>query len=159
MHNLSERLPESAKKVWRINATITTSIFAILTLAFFITRIWWHNMPLFIGFILLGYTVIQGVLFIFVIPPIRLKIWGYEIRENEVDIQFGLIIRKRVLIPMSRIQHVDTEKGPIQRIFNLATLSITTAGSNHKIPALLDETAILLRSKISRLADMSDEDV
>jgi membrane protein YdbS with pleckstrin-like domain len=85
--------------------------------------------------------------------------WGYEIKDNEIDIQHGIIVVKRTLIPMARIQHVDTEHGPIMRQFELATLNIATAGTEHKIPALDFDTARTLRKKISSLAALSDDDV
>lgn len=85
--------------------------------------------------------------------------WGYAINEHDIDIQHGIIVIKRSLIPMHKIQHVDTEHGPILRLFKLATLSISTAGTKHKIPALHQERAEALRQQIAHLARMSEEDV
>jgi len=154
-----ESLDPNAHKVWRINGVITLIVFLLITLSFFIVRYFFFELPIFIGFIILGFSLFLGVLNILIIPPIRMIYWGYEIKDEEIDIQYGLLIIKRTLIPMQRIQHVDTEHGPIMRIFNLATLSVSTAGTTHKIPALKYEDAVKLRQKISALAQVSEEDV
>jgi len=133
-------------------------IYGLFTAAFFITRLF-LDIPLSIGIIMGGITLFLAALQIFIIPKIRMIYWGYEIKDNEIDIQHGLIIIKRTLIPMARIQHVDTEHGPIMRKFELATLNIATAGTEHKIPALDFETARTLRKKIASLAALSDDDV
>ncbi len=154
-----ESLDPNAHKVWRINGLITFVIFLMVTVGFFIVRHFFFDMPQMIGFILLGLSIFLAILNIVIIPPIRMIYWGYEIKEEEIDIQYGIIIIKRTLIPMQRIQHVDTEHGPIMRLFNLATLSVSTAGTTHKIPALKYEDAVNLRQKISALAQVSEEDV
>lgn len=153
-----ERLHPKAIKAWRIKGLIYTMIYTLLTLAFFITRIF-MDMPLFIGMILLALTIFLAILQILVIPKIRMIYWGYEIKDNEIDIQHGIIVIKRTLIPMARIQHVDTEHGPIMRKFELSTLNIATAGTEHRIPALDFDTARMLRKKIASLAALSDDDV
>ena len=53
-------------------------------------------------------------------PNIRWKIWRYEVREQEIEIQSGLFIVKRTLIPMVRVQHVDTEQGPILKKYDFS---------------------------------------
>ncbi len=153
-----ERLNPKAIKAWRIKGTLYFSVYVILTAAFFITRIF-ISMPLEIGLVLTGVSLLLGIIQILVVPKLRMIYWGYEIKDNEIDIQHGIIVVKRTLIPMARIQHVDTEHGPIMRQFELATLNIATAGTEHKIPALDFDTARTLRKKISSLAALSDDDV
>jgi membrane protein YdbS with pleckstrin-like domain len=152
------RLHPKAIKAWRIKGLMYSVIYGLFTAAFFITRLF-LDIPLSIGIIMGGITLFLAALQIFIIPKIRMIYWGYEIKDNEIDIQHGLIIIKRTLIPMARIQHVDTEHGPIMRKFELATLNIATAGTEHKIPALDFETARTLRKKIASLAALSDDDV
>ena len=60
---------------------------------------------------------------------------------------------------MVRVQHVDTEQGPLLRKYNLATVTISTAATVHGIPALDIEEAEEMRHAISRLARVADEDV
>lgn len=152
-------LDPRARQVWFIQGILLGIILLLLPLAYTILNylFWdlswkWAFGGLALIFIL---TTVQAC----ILPPIRMRIWRYDIKEEEVDIQHGLIIKKRTLIPMIRVQHVDTEHGPIMRHLGLATLLISTAGSQHRIPALDQERAAQLRGDISRLARMSDEDV
>lgn len=89
----------------------------------------------------------------------RHKVWRYEVHENEIDIQSGIFVVTRVIVPMVRVQHVDTSQGPLLRKYNLATVKIFTAATVHSIPALEMEEADQLRDSISRLARVTDDDV
>ncbi len=154
-----ERLDEKAIKAWRLKGLVYTLGYVLLWVGFILFRHFVVDLPFFTILILAIVLALISVVQVIVIPIIRMYYWGYEITENDIDIQYGLIIITRSLIPMAKIQHVDTEHGPIMRFFNLATLSISTAGTVHKIPALKFDTARALRRQISSLAALSDEDV
>lgn len=96
---------------------------------------------------------------IWLIPKIRHHIWRYEVFENEIEIQHGLIRVTRVIVPMVRVQHVDTSQGPLLRHYRLASVQISTAATVHDIPALELEEADELRDYISRLARVTEDDV
>ena len=42
---------------------------------------------------------------------------------------------------MVRVQHVDTEQGPILKKYDLATITISSAATTHTIPALITAEA------------------
>jgi membrane protein YdbS with pleckstrin-like domain len=46
-----------------------------------------------------------------------------------VDIRTGVVWRRIISVPRSRVQHIDVAQGPIERRYGLATLSIYTAGT------------------------------
>jgi membrane protein YdbS with pleckstrin-like domain len=94
-----------------------------------------------------------------VIPALRWKRWRYEVRENEIELKRGIFVIKRTLVPMIRVQHVDTRQGPILKKYRLATVTISTAATVHEIPALDVEEAEELRFFISQLARVADDDV
>jgi membrane protein YdbS with pleckstrin-like domain len=55
------------------------------------------------------------------------------------------------IIPFGRIQHIDVDQGPVQRRYDLATLSVHTAGSHNdtvSLPGLLHADALALRETI-----------
>jgi membrane protein YdbS with pleckstrin-like domain len=93
------------------------------------------------------------------IPYLSWKKWRYAIDENEIDLARGVIIHKRTLIPLSRVQHVDTRQGPILRWYKLATVTISTAATTHEIPALDEMIADRVRSQISTYARLAEDDV
>jgi uncharacterized protein len=96
---------------------------------------------------------------IVLLPYLRWKKWRYSIDENEIDLKRGILVIQRTLIPLSRVQHVDTRQGPILRAYGLATVTISTAATTHEIPALDEYTADKVRDTISRFARLAEEDV
>lgn len=153
-----QRIPRTAVKAWRISGFLTSLFFWLVPLGiwFFDTErvvdLWIH---LLILSIVLGITL----LFTFLIPHVRWKRWSYDINEHEIDLQHGLIIVQRTLVPVNRVQHVDTRQGPILRNYGLSNVAISTAATTHEIPALTEENAGTVRDQISRLALKAKEDV
>ena len=80
--------------------------------------------------------VLYAYLFIILFPTLRWKRWRYEVRENEIELQHGVFVIKRTLVPMIRVQHVDMQQGPILRKYQLATITVSTAATVHEIPAM-----------------------
>ena len=90
-------------------------------------------------------------------PDLLWRHWRYEIGETEVDLQHGWLTVTRTLIPMARIQHVDTRRGPLQRRFGLASVVLYTAAGASEIPALADDVAADTRDRIAGLANASED--
>ncbi|MFP2906620.1 PH domain-containing protein [Pyxidicoccus sp. 3LFB2] len=79
--------------------------------------------------------------------------WGWALREHDLLIAHGVLVRQLVSIPAGRIQHVDVHQGPIERALGLARLQVYTAsggGADGEIPGLARETADALREKLVR---------
>jgi membrane protein YdbS with pleckstrin-like domain len=92
-----------------------------------------------------------------VMPDLRWRRWRYEIREGEVDLQQGIVWVSRTLVPLARIQHVDTRQGPLQRRFGLATVVFYTAAGANRIPELSAPVAARVRDRIAELTREHDE--
>ncbi|MCA1019689.1 MULTISPECIES: PH domain-containing protein [Bacillus] len=145
-------------KVWRLQNGIISLIFLFIIIGVFVAS-YYFQWPYWIGAILIGLWILQVIFGIWLIPKIRHHIWRYEVFENEIEIQHGLIRVTRVIVPMVRVQHVDTSQGPLLRRYRLASVQISTAATVHDIPALELEEADELRDYISRLARMTEDDV
>ncbi len=153
-----KRISERALTVWKISACIHSMVVWLLAgglifIAFF------FDWPYWIIGAALGFAAVYSYLFIFLLPTLRWKRWRYEVREQEIELQYGVFIIKKTLIPMIRVQHVDTQQGPLLRKYKLSTVTVSTAATVHEIPALDMEEAESLRTSISRLARVADEDV
>ena len=68
-------------------------------------------------------------------------------------------MKKRVIVPLVRVQHVQTKQGPILRANGLATVTISTAGESFEIPGLAEADAAALRDRVAELARLAKEDV
>jgi uncharacterized protein len=152
------KLSEKALKVWRISAVIKVVIeWSITAVVVLLLNIF--NGPVWISITLIIFGVIFTFLHIFLIPMLRWKRWRYEVREEEMELQEGILIRSRTLVPMVRVQHVDTVQGPILRKYKLASVIVHTAATTHLIPALEETEAEELRSYISKLVRNAEDDV
>lgn len=89
----------------------------------------------------------------------RYRIWGYEIRGDELYLERGVITRVKTVVPYVRIQHVDSRRGPLERILTLASTVVYTAGSRGAdvlVPGLPPEQSESLQEELKRLAIESE---
>ena len=155
---LEEKLPLSAKSIWRIYSFIQIAILSIVYIVLlYILKD--SSVPLYVKIIAGLVLAIYFIIIVLVIPKVRWSILSYEVRDHEIEIQTGLFIVKRTIIPIIRVQHVDVMQGPLIKKKNLANIDITTAATTHTIPLLHSKDADELRLKISELARVAKEDV
>jgi membrane protein YdbS with pleckstrin-like domain len=91
------------------------------------------------------------------VPELRWRRWRWEVREHEIDIRHGTFAITRTLVPMLRVQHVDTKRDLIQQQLGLATVVFHTAAGANEIPALTDVEAGHVRDRIAELARTADD--
>lgn len=152
------RISSKALKVWRVSGVINAVICWVITSAILVVTIlfdWPYWAIGTAGLISVAVTYIS----VFLFPSMKWKRWRYDVREKEIEIQSGLFIIKRTLIPMVRVQHVETNQGPLLRKYQLASVEISTAATTHEIPALELTEADELRFYISKMASVEEDDV
>ncbi|MFI9509198.1 PH domain-containing protein [Nocardia sp. NPDC052566] len=74
-------------------------------------------------------TLVLAVLNIAVVPWWRFAVHRWEITDEAVYTRVGWITQESRVAPISRVQTVDTERGPLERLLGLATVTVTTASS------------------------------
>lgn len=154
---LTKRLHPDYLKVYRISEFISNGVFLVLIAAYLALALWrdWTLVPV---WICLGLLAASLVLFTWILPRVIYKRFRYELFEEELEIQSGIIFISNVLVPMVRVQHVELGSGPLMRKFQLATVSVVTAATTHKINGLKREEAELLKRRIGRLAKVEESD-
>ena len=80
-------------------------------------------------------------------------------REHYIFIRRGIIWRHTIVIPLVRVQNIDTEQGPLLSLFKMLDLSVFTAAEQQRIPGIEQEHIDTLRDKIARLTRLAKEDV
>lgn len=73
---------------------------------------------------------------------------GYALREHDIIFKRGFLFEKTTVVPFNRVQHVSTNRGVMDKMLNLSTLNVFTAGgsgSDIALPGLLPETADSLK--------------
>lgn len=154
---LSKRLHRDYITVYRISSFFTHLVLYLLVITYITFAAWkhWTFIP---GYIGLAVVSLSAFLFISLIPQVKYRRFKYELFDEELEIQSGLIIIRNVLIPMVRVQHVELESGPLMRQYDLASVAVVTAATTHRISGLKQSEAQRLKRQIGLLAKVDDPD-
>lgn len=158
IHEPINRISKRAINVWRISNLMGHLIF----LAILAGLIWagyhftWYHWMIVVLWVLSGLTFISGIWSVLMEPPLLYKYWRYGIDEEYVRLTQGVLTRKHHVIPMTKVQYVGAEQGPILRKYKLYTVTIGTMRSSHEIPALPEEEAFKLRNQIANHAKIKE---
>ncbi|MFB6199545.1 MAG: PH domain-containing protein [Candidatus Nanohaloarchaea archaeon] len=90
----------------------------------------------------------------------RFKNWRFQQRDQYLYIEHGVLKKTYTMVPYVRIQHIDTDRGPIDRMLGLSNLRVYTAGSRGadiKIPGLNREEALKLQKQLRDTAIESEK--
>ena len=98
-----------------------------------------------------GAALLLVILIVTVLPGRRYRAWSYEEAEDELHVCRGILFRSHVIVPFGRVQHIDVAQGPIERRYDLGTLTLHTAGTRSSavsLPGLLMADAERMRDEI-----------
>ncbi|MHA6793124.1 PH domain-containing protein [Pseudonocardia bannensis] len=76
-----------------------------------------------------GVTAVLGLAYALVVPRILYRIHRWEVTGEAVYTLSGWLVREWRIAPISRVQTVDTEHGPLQQLLKLASVTVTTASA------------------------------
>ena len=93
-----------------------------------------------VRYIMTGLIVLLIVNFL-IGPMVRYNRYCYLINEEAIDVKEGFIYIERQIVPIERLHNIEISKGPINRIFGLSEVKVTTAGSTVSIKFLEDKQA------------------
>jgi membrane protein YdbS with pleckstrin-like domain len=123
-----------ARALWAIPPAIGWVIVVIAELVWIVSdsthRVW---QP-----VVLVITLVVAVAHVAGVPLWRYAVHRWEVTEEAVYTRTGWFTQESRVAPISRVQTVDTHRGPIERLLGLATVTVTTASSAGavRIPAL-----------------------
>ncbi|KYG34334.1 PH domain-containing protein [Alkalihalobacillus trypoxylicola] len=158
----SQKISKDAIKIWRVTALIThtISILVLGVILFLQQRFEWFDWIFYVAIILIVIEVLYGIYAAFIRPMLLQKTWRYEVDQEYIQLKHGIFVKVHLIVPMVKVQYVNTNQGPLLRRYQLSTLTIGTTASTHEIPAIPEETAKELRMKIAMLANLSEaEDI
>jgi membrane protein YdbS with pleckstrin-like domain len=136
-----------------IAASLLVAVF-LTGLSVAVQGIIWEISPALTAALLVLFTV-TGILY----SVARFRAWGFELRENYLYIEKGVLKKVKTKVPYVRVQHIDTERGPVYRIFGLSKLVVYTAGSRGadvSIPGLLPGRADEIQERLRKVAATED---
>ena len=157
--NLTEPAnPPSTKAplVWAIGAAIPWLILAAGQAVWFAIspRLPWVHL------VTAAATALGIVLFVVIVPLWRYRVHRWDIDQKAVYTRTGWLVQERRIAPISRVQTVDTERGPLDQLFGLANVTVTTASSAGavRIVALDSEVADRVVAQLTDIAALGGED-
>lgn len=149
-----------APLVWALSAAIPWAVLAFAQLVWFALD---RRMPwLHVAAALV--TILGAVLFIVVVPMWRYRVHRWDVNVGSgtpaVYTRTGWLVQERRIAPISRVQTVDTYRGPLDRLFGLANVTVTTASSAGavRIVALDDDVAERVVAQLTDIAAIGEQD-
>lgn len=105
-------------------------------------------------------TVLGAAAAVGVVPWWRYRVHRWEISPQAVYTRTGWLVQERRIAPISRVQTVDTYRGPLDRLFGLANVTVTTASSAGavRIVALDSTVADQVVARLTDIAAIGAED-
>ena len=155
-HQVSPR----AVAYWRLGAAIGALFSVGLVVAAYAAapllldgRPWWTTL-------LLVLAVGSDLVYIATMPRIRYRVHRWEVTDTAIHTRSGWLARETRIAPLSRVQTVDSNQGPLMRRFGLATLVVTTASAAGPltIEGLDEETAARVVAELVAITGASEGD-
>jgi hypothetical protein len=113
-----------------------------------------------IGWLVALIAAVIAIAHLVVMPRWRYRVHRWEATPDAVYTQTGWFNQERRIAPIARVQTVDTQRGPIEQLFGLANVTVTTASAAGpvKIHGLTQNDADTLAADLTARAQDSPGD-
>jgi len=127
----AQRVSRRAPAYWRVQAAVGAVVAWALAIAsgavaVVTTHDWW-TVLLWIAAVLLALAPVAALT---IVPAIRYRVHRWEVTDIAVHVRYGWLSRTDEIVPLSRVQTVDSTVGPLMRLFGLRTVTVQTASSH-----------------------------
>ena len=145
-------LHSRVRAVWAVGAAVGATVLAVavgVVDRFFLDI--GLALPLVAGIVVLVLGVVHALA--------RYRIWRFDIQDDALYLERGVVTRVDTVVPFVRVQHVDTQRGPLERATGLASVVVYTAGSRGAdvtIPGLTPDRAQRIQTELRELARESE---
>lgn len=158
------RMSQHGKKVLTIAAMIRVLIIICCFAAvLIINQLWLHWIPE--RYQVLSIVIVIILIVIEIIWDCILRPWllnkqhGYLVNDQVAIVQEGMWFVDLMHIPLFRIQNVDIEEGWLMRKWQLANLTLSTAGGNCEIILIDKQLALKIMHQIKQSSHNIDENI
>ncbi len=101
--------------------------------------------------VIAGPILLIAILLVLRVPSRRFHARGYSISADRLRVVRGIWWHSDTVVPFGRVQHIDVDQGPIERFFDIATLTLHTAGNHNasvNLPGIQQDLAKDMREEI-----------
>lgn len=148
-----ERLNPRVQLGWGLTALLVGVVLGAVTAG---ALFWFDRTPA------LGVGVFAVVALVLLVHAhLRYRLWRFEVQSDALFLHRGVLTRVRTVVPYVRVQHVDTQRNPLERAIGLSRVVVYTAGSRGAdvtIPGLVPDRAESLQEQLRSLAGEHDAD-
>ena len=145
------RLGDNARRLWRLEGLAVTAGAAIAAaVSSSLAERGWYAVAAWSGVAVVAVAVLA------VVPELRWRRWRWDVGEDDVEIRSGTLTVRHTIVPLQRVQHVDTRQGVLEQALGLATVALHTAAGETTIPALAQADAAAVRDRIAALTRTAD---
>lgn len=137
----------------------TVIVMGILTVIGWKTGIWKYNWVCGIYIALYAFATVNCL----ISPYFRYHRYRYKLDEHALEIMEGYLFVTHSIVPIERIQNIEVTQGPIDRLFGISSMSVTTGGGNvdlhHVSKPVIDAMSDNLKKKVNALVIKASEEV
>ena len=139
-----EKLNKKVRTIW----IIRNILFSILVFLVLIPTFFSGEVLVVVG---VAIPVVICIVLLLIWPFLKYNFYSFGYDEKRIAINYGVIFRHRVIIPIRQIQDLHTYNGPIMSLLGLSGVIISTAGSNFSIAGLQNDDAISMVNNLEEL--------
>jgi membrane protein YdbS with pleckstrin-like domain len=114
-----------APLVWAIAAAIPWLVLVVVQVGWFVVDSRFARLHALTAAV----TLVGIAVFVVAVPLWRYRVHRWDISPQAVYTRSGWLVQERRIAPISRVQTVDSYRGPLDRLFGLANVTVTTASS------------------------------
>ena len=111
-------------------------LFLIMTSCFIIGLIYTPDNFILIIVIPGGVIELIVLLYTLIFPFLEQRVYKYAYDNEKLVIHKGILFRSHIVIPIVQIQDISMIEGPLQMLFQIANINISTAGSSNSITSI-----------------------
>ncbi|SFW67245.1 PH domain-containing protein [Amycolatopsis australiensis] len=144
----ANRVSRRAIGYWTATAAVFWAVLVAIQVVIVVTS---DDPPAFLT-VTLVVSAIAGPLHLLVMPQWRYRVHRWEVTGEAVYTQAGWLKQQWRIAPVSRIQTVDIERDPVEQLFGLAKLTVTTASAAGplRISGLAHDRALALADELTK---------
>ena len=115
--------------VWRLGATARLVPLALALGA----AVRFLSLPGALATAVLAVGALVAALVVGPLQALRWRRWSWRLTDRAVELRWGVLTRRHVVVPHFRVQQIDVLEGPLERLLGLATLRVTTASASGSV--------------------------
>ncbi|MCL4410394.1 MAG: PH domain-containing protein [Firmicutes bacterium] len=144
--------------VWylRFDKTVLIALlFVFVVVAWFIDAI-----PQWVSYVGAAVLLVLWAILVFFWAPIRYRVTRYLLAEDRVHFQLGAWWWRETSVTHNRLQHIEIQQGPVERLLGISRLILYTAGGTGAdlvIPGLPKDSSEAIRNQL--LQEIAQEEI